>query len=94
MFYAARGLGTATTNIPCCSGAPAQAGNCAAEAHSALIIARLFNSNFTLAKAAARNPPNRSLLSAAACGGFDKIRSTDDHFCPTLEKGRRAMRPA
>ena len=63
MFYAAQGLGTATANTSYCSGAAAEAGNCAAEAHIAPIIAHSFNrfnASFVLAKAE-RNSLRKSL---------------------------------
>ena len=36
-------IGAGTGNIIACAGAPAEAGNCAAEAHIAAIAAHLFN---------------------------------------------------
>jgi len=63
MFCAAQGLGTATDNISYCSGATAEAGNCAAAAHIVPIIAHSFNrfnASFVLAKAE-RNPLRKSL---------------------------------
>jgi hypothetical protein len=58
MFYAARGFDTATANISCCSGAPPEGGNCAAEAHIGLIVAHSFNGcNGFLGLAKAENKP-------------------------------------
>jgi len=60
MFYVRQDFGRTTANISCCSGAAAEAGNCAAEAHIACIIAHSFNGFngiFDLAKATLRNPP-------------------------------------
>ena len=54
MFYVLRVLGSTTANISCCSGAPPEGGNCAAEAHIARSIAHSFtvcNAYFALAKA-------------------------------------------
>jgi hypothetical protein len=75
MFYAAWGLDTATANISCCSGAPPEGGNCAAEAHIDLIVAHSFNicNSFSPWLKPTRNPPNRSPSRAAACGGFYSV---------------------
>jgi len=67
MFYATQDFVAATAYISCCSGAPAEAGNCAAEAHIALIIAHSFgvcNGFFVLAKAIRETRLTTAVLTA------------------------------
>jgi hypothetical protein len=45
-------IGAGTGNIIYCAGAPAEAGNCAAEAHIGASVAHLFNAVNVLAEAA------------------------------------------
>ena len=80
MFYVPRDFGSTTSNISYCSGAPAEAGNCAAEAHSAHIIVHSFtvrNANFALAEAGREESLTAATKRSAACGGFLSVKSSE-----------------